>query len=88
MEEEVPSLEELKKLKVVELKARLSSLGLHTSGRLVNYSFLCLSLTGERVFALLVDGVLLHATFQSLRMRNSNLLMNHVQVEILQTYRG
>ena len=29
----VPSIEELKKLKVVELKARLSSLGLHTSGR-------------------------------------------------------
>ena len=36
MEEEIPSLEELKKLKVVELKARLSSLGLHTSGRLGN----------------------------------------------------
>ncbi|XP_020614291.1 uncharacterized protein LOC110052505 [Orbicella faveolata] len=32
MEEEIPSLEELKKLKVVELKARLSSLGLQTSG--------------------------------------------------------
>ncbi|XP_078351320.1 uncharacterized protein LOC144636051 [Oculina patagonica] len=32
MDEERPSLDELKKLKVVELKARLSSLGLHTSG--------------------------------------------------------
>ncbi|KAJ7374384.1 Splicing factor 3B subunit 2 [Desmophyllum pertusum] len=32
MEEERPSLDELKKLKVVELKARLSSLGLQTSG--------------------------------------------------------
>ena len=44
MEEEIPSLEELKKLKVVELKARLSSLGLQTSGRLGNNSFLCLRL--------------------------------------------
>ena len=42
MEEEIPSLEELKKLKVVELKARLSSLGLHTSGRLL----FCFNLTG------------------------------------------
>lgn len=31
----VPSIEELKKLKVVELKARLSSVGLHTSGRAI-----------------------------------------------------
>ena len=34
----VPSIEELKKLKVVELKARLSSLGLHTSGRGIKQS--------------------------------------------------
>ena len=45
MEEESTSLEELKKLKVVELKARLSSLGLHTSGRLVNCALFSLRLT-------------------------------------------
>ena len=33
MADELPSVEELKKLKVVELKARLSSLGLQTSGK-------------------------------------------------------
>ena len=31
--DERPTSEEIKKLKVVELKARLSSLGLHTSGK-------------------------------------------------------
>lgn len=55
MEEESPSLEELKKLKVVELKARLSSLGLHTSGRLVNNSFFLPKIELiEMIFALLV----------------------------------
>lgn len=34
----MPSIEELKKLKVVDLKARLSSLGLQTSGRVMSDS--------------------------------------------------
>lgn len=35
----VPTIEELKKLKVVDLKARLASLGLQTSGSLDYYLF-------------------------------------------------
>lgn len=38
-EETVPSIEELKKLKVVDLKARLSSVGLQTSGNVISDSF-------------------------------------------------
>lgn len=60
MEEESPSLDELKKLKVVELKARLSSLGLQTSGRVIDSVFF---LTPNElcyvVFALLVHEVIL-----------------------------
>lgn len=35
----MPSIEELKKLKVVDLKARLSSVGLQTSGNVISDSF-------------------------------------------------
>ena len=60
MEEESPSLDELKKLKVVELKARLSSLGLQTSGRVIDSVFF---LTPNElcyvVFPLLVHEVIL-----------------------------
>lgn len=37
--DDIPTFEEIKKFKVVELKARLSSLGLHTSGKVEDNPF-------------------------------------------------